>query len=179
MALEWLAGILGDAHTPEIEQAIEQEIGRGFVARKAFNELNAKYKTTSEQVAELEKVKTERDTSQAQLIEAQKKISTQSRDFAIDRELLQAGAVNVKAVRALLDDTKLSIDDSGKLTGLKEQVESLRKSDPWTFSKAAAGATTQTQLPLGGSPDNGTGAAKPTGDLNQQMNNLIRGKRSE
>lgn len=179
MALEWLAAILGAAHTPEIEQAIEQEIGRGFVARKAFNELNAKYKTVSEQAGDLEKIKSERDAAQTGLTEAQKKIALQSRDFAIDRELLQAGAVNVKAVRALLDDSKLTVDDSGKLGGLKEQIEGLRKSDPWTFSKSAASAAVQTQLPLGGSPQNGLGTAKPTGDLNQQMNDLIRGKRSE
>ena len=33
--LEWLKTVLGDAYTPEIDTAISQEIGKGFVARFA------------------------------------------------------------------------------------------------------------------------------------------------
>lgn len=30
--LEWLKTVLGDAYTPEIDTAVSQEIGKGFVA---------------------------------------------------------------------------------------------------------------------------------------------------
>ena len=35
MALEWLKTILGDKYTPEIDTAVSQEIGKGFVSRTA------------------------------------------------------------------------------------------------------------------------------------------------
>lgn len=35
--LEWLKTVLGDAYTPEIDTAVSQEIGKGFVARTDFN----------------------------------------------------------------------------------------------------------------------------------------------
>ena len=37
MALEWLKTILGDKYTPEIDTAVSQEIGKGFVSRTDFN----------------------------------------------------------------------------------------------------------------------------------------------
>ena len=37
MALEWLKTILGDMYTPEIDTAVSQEIGKGFVSRTDFN----------------------------------------------------------------------------------------------------------------------------------------------
>ena len=35
--LEWLKTVLGDAYTPEIDTAVSQEIGKGFVAKADFN----------------------------------------------------------------------------------------------------------------------------------------------
>ena len=40
--LEWLKTVLGDAYTPEIDTAVSQEIGKGFVARTDFNAKTAK-----------------------------------------------------------------------------------------------------------------------------------------
>ena len=39
MALEWLKPILGDGYTEEIDKAVSEQIGKGFVARADFNEL--------------------------------------------------------------------------------------------------------------------------------------------
>ena len=63
--LEWLKTVLGDAYTPEIDTAVSQEIGKGFVARTDFNAKTAK-------VTELEtEVKQLRDFFLAQVEELQ------------------------------------------------------------------------------------------------------------
>lgn len=59
MALEWLKTILGDKYTPEIDTAVSQEIGKGFVSRTDFNATSGKLKEAEAQVTQLtESVKT-------------------------------------------------------------------------------------------------------------------------
>ena len=52
--LEWLKTILGDAYTPEIDTAVSQEIGKGFVSRTDFNATSGKLKEAEAQVGTLE-----------------------------------------------------------------------------------------------------------------------------
>ena len=129
MALEWLKTILGDKYTPEIDTAVSQEIGKGFVSRTDFNATSGKLKEAEAQVTQLtESVKT-RDSQLEELKksagaseELQKQIETltqQNKDqkaaydkelatvklmAAVDAELTAAGAKNVTAVRAVLAD---------------------------------------------------------------------------
>ena len=129
MALEWLKTILGDAYTPEIDTAVSQEIGKGFVARTDFNNTSSKLKEAEAQVGQLtESVKT-RDSQLEELKksagaseELQKQIETltqQNKDqkaaydkelatvklmAAVDAELTAAGAKNITAVKAVLAD---------------------------------------------------------------------------
>lgn len=53
-------------------------------------------------------------------------------DKALDVALLSSRARDVKAVRALLDSDKIALDGD-KLTGLDEQLESLKKSHDYMF----------------------------------------------
>lgn len=55
MALEWLKPILGDGYTEEIDKAVSEQIGKGFVARADFNELKESKKSTDAQLAEANK----------------------------------------------------------------------------------------------------------------------------
>ena len=129
MALEWLKTILGDKYTPEIDTAVSQEIGKGFVARTDFNDKNSKVKELEAQVIQLtESVKT-RDTQLEELKKSagasedlQKQIDTltqQNKDqkaaydkelatvrlmAAVDAELTASGAKNNTAVKAVLAD---------------------------------------------------------------------------
>ena len=129
MALEWLKTILGDKYTPEIDTAVSQEIGKGFVSRTDFNATSGKLKEAEAQVTQLtESVKT-RDSQLEELKksagaseELQKQIvplTQQNKDqkaaydkelatvklmAAVDAELTAAGAKNVTAVRAVLAD---------------------------------------------------------------------------
>ena len=67
--LEWLKTVLGDAYTPEIDTAVSQEIGKGFVARTDFNAKTAKVTELETEVKQLrEGIKT-RDTQLSELTE--------------------------------------------------------------------------------------------------------------
>ena len=46
--LDWLKGILGEVYTKEIEEKVEAEIGKGFVARADFNAKNEELKQAKE-----------------------------------------------------------------------------------------------------------------------------------
>ena len=125
--LEWLKTVLGDAYTPEIDTAVSQEIGKGFVARTDFNTKTAKVTELETEVKQLrEGIKT-RDTQLSELKksagdneELTKQIETltqQNKDAkanydkelakvklmaAVDAELTAAGSKNNTAVRAVL-----------------------------------------------------------------------------
>ena len=69
--------------------------------------------------------KTLQDTSAANLVKLQ-------RDSAISAFLSDSKVKNAKAVKALLDDEKIVYKD-GELTGVKEQIESLQKTEAYLF----------------------------------------------
>lgn len=52
---------------------------------------------------------------------------------AIDSVLTSSKVRNTKAFKALLDMDTIKLDESGKLSGLHSQIESIRKSDPYLF----------------------------------------------
>lgn len=69
-------------------------------------------------------------------------------DFALDKELTKAQARNPKAVKALLDRDALKYD-KGKIIGLEEQLETLKKKEDSAFLFGSAAPmvqfTTQSQ----------------------------------
>jgi hypothetical protein len=62
----------------------------------------------------------------------EKQLKDQRFAFAIERAVAKADARNVKAVMALLDKTKISLDGEN-LLGFDEQVAALKESDPYLF----------------------------------------------
>ena len=66
----------------------------------------------------------------------------------IDFALLGARAKNTKAVRALLDESKISLDGENVL-GLKEQLEQVRKENPYLFGEKQSD---NPPPPAGGTP---------------------------
>jgi len=62
----------------------------------------------------------------------EKQLKEQRFAFAIERAVAKADARNVKAVVALLDASKISLDGEN-LIGFDEQVAALKKSDPYLF----------------------------------------------
>lgn len=66
--------------------------------------------------------------------EYEAKIITIKKDTAIDLKLKDEKAKNTKAVKALLDLTKVTLDGE-KLIGLDEQVKSLKETDSYLFGE--------------------------------------------
>jgi len=64
-------------------------------------------------------------------------ILTLNRDHALSDGLKAAGALNTRAIAGLLDMEKVTFAD-GKLTGLDEQIVTLKESDGYLFGDAAA-----------------------------------------
>ena len=62
----------------------------------------------------------------------EKQLKDQRFAFAVERAVAKADARNVKAVVALLDASKISLDGEN-LIGFDEQVAALKKSDPFLF----------------------------------------------
>ncbi len=129
MALEWLKTLLGAAYTPEIDTAVAQEIGKGFVARTDFNakaakvteleaevtQLRGDVKTRDAQLEELKKSAGDNADLKKQIedLTAQNKADKAAHDkelatvklmAAVDAELTAAGSKNNTAVKAVLAD---------------------------------------------------------------------------
>lgn len=62
----------------------------------------------------------------------EKQLKDQRFAFAVERAVAKADARNVKAVVALLDKTKISLDGEN-LLGFDEQIAALKESDPYLF----------------------------------------------
>lgn len=56
-------------------------------------------------------------------------------DNAVDSALTAAGAKNIRAVRALIDLSKVKLGDDGKLAGWDEALKSVHESDPYLFAE--------------------------------------------
>lgn len=65
----------------------------------------------------------------------QQELATTKRDYLTDLALTQAGAKNVKAVKALLDIDSLKLDKDGQLLGLDEQLKSVKSENDFLFNQ--------------------------------------------
>lgn len=160
MKLLWLKEIIGDAYTEDMDAAACQAIGKDFVARADFNAKNTRVKELEAQVGQLEEaakghakqldelkksagdneeLKKQIETLQqenANQKKAHEAEMTQLRlDNAIDAALTAAGAKNIKAVRALLDTSKVKVGEDGKLTGFDDLLSAVQKSDSYLFAE--------------------------------------------
>jgi hypothetical protein len=176
---EWLKKIIGDTYTEEMDKLVAKEIGNLFVSKENYDKVNddkkalvkaatdtaathaAELKKRDDQLTDLKKVdpaalqakigdleKANKDAADAHAAELGKiKLGG-----AITEKLRAAGAVNVKAVQALLDMTKISLDGEN-LLGIDEQLKTLKESEKWAFgAQQPAGST---RLPGGEPPAGG------------------------
>lgn len=147
MDLEFLRNIFGDKALTfaELETALKDNkdvkianlATGGYVDRGKFDALDAKNKTLSEQLAKLGDAKP--DELQAEIArlkseneQAEQRYRQTLLDHAVESRLMSEGAVDVKAVRALLDMNKVR-QDGEALFGLDEQITALKKDKPWAF----------------------------------------------
>lgn len=79
--------------------------------------------------AQLAELQTKYESEKAELEDS---LIAQRLKSGIELGMTQAGARNLKAAIALLDQTKLAIGEDG-VQGLKEQIEAIKKSDEYLF----------------------------------------------
>ena len=152
-----------------------------YIPKSKFNEVNEALKTANTEIAtrdtqladlkksakgnedlltKINELQTANTTTKA---EADKKIADLQKENAISEALYGAKARNPKAIKGMLDLTKVEFKD-GKVVGLDEQLAEIKKSDAYLFE---AVKTTPGFNPAA----DGSGEKTPS----QAMNDLIRG----
>lgn len=96
-----------------------------------LKDLSAKAKGNEELQATIDELK---KSAQEAETNYHNELAKQQKFFAIDKALTGAGALNNKAVSALLDLDKVEMKD-GSLTGLDEQLTALQESDSYLFKQ--------------------------------------------
>ena len=142
----------------EKKQGLETDFSESYREAQEFKELNTELEgvkgqlsQANEQIAgfkelDIEGVKQkaaewEQKYNQA-AEDSAREIEQLKFDFALDRELTKAQARNPKAVKALLDRDALKYD-KGKIIGLEEQLETLKKGEDSAFLFGSAAPTVQ------------------------------------
>ncbi len=141
-----------DAIMAENGKDIEKYKGEASEAKTSAEQLKSQLTDRDTQLEELKKVDaaglqakiTELQTANT---DAQKKheadLKAAKLEFALETHLVKEGAVNTKAVRALLDATKISLDGEN-LVGLDEQLKALKGKETWAFAQQQTPAQQQT-----------------------------------
>lgn len=151
MALDWLKTILGDTYSEDIDKKVSSEIGKAFVARSDFNALSDTKKSLETQIGERDKQldelkKVDAAGLQAEIARLQGENTKAKTDFdvqlkgiklkaALEARLAKEKAVDVTAVSALLDHSKISLDGEN-LIGVDDQIKALRDSKKWAFESS-------------------------------------------
>ena len=94
----------------------------------------ADLKKDAEKVPELKEKIEKMETSQADATKASEaKIAEVQKGYEVKLALAAAGAKNDKAVKALIDLEKVSLDATGKVIGLSEQLDALKEDESTSF----------------------------------------------
>lgn len=88
------------------------------------------------------------------------------KDYEIRLALNSANVRNEIAVRALLDLDKVSFDETGALTGLDEQLTTLKENESYLFNTEQTGTQPKDKVipPIGGNPKGGNAGQTETGE---------------
>jgi predicted nucleic acid-binding Zn-ribbon protein len=139
----------------------------GETAKTTLADLQKQIKDRDKQLETLKTSSGDNEALKKQITDLQEANKTAKADYEtnlkkvtlgskIETALLGAKAKNVKAVRALLDESKISLDKENVL-GLDDQIKALQKSDPDFFGEKKQD---NPPPPVGGGPA-GEGASDP------------------
>lgn len=98
----------------------------------------------------------------AQLTQAQEALSSAQKTGKLRAALGEFKPRDAELLLRLIDQSKVTVTETGEMTGLKDQVEALRQTSGYLFA--------DTPTDKGGAPAGGSGG----GDFN--MNDFLRGK---
>lgn len=168
-----------------IEEKVVKQVLTTMKAEKIYttSEENAdiRLKKSKEKIETLEEDIKEKNTkidSYKTIEEDKKKISDEletikkeaaDKDYniALDTVLKEANSKNNKLVKALLDKEKITFKD-GKLEGINEQLETIKKENDFLFEKKVKGI-----------PDFGTGGKTPTEPNDESVGTRLGKQRAE
>ncbi len=133
------------------QKVIDEIIDKEYVSKADYDAVSEENKTLKGTVADrdkqLEKLKTsagDNENLKKQIEDLQKLNADQKKayeaemaglrlDNAVDRALAAAGARNNKAVKGLIDMSKVKLGEDGSLVGFDEQLSEVKKSDGYLF----------------------------------------------
>ena len=167
--MEFLKGVIADELYAQLETELKGKevklanLASGdYIGKEKYEALEIKLNNATEQLntanAKLEGFDPNwKDTVAEAEKKAAEKVQQVMFDKALDVSLLSAKAKDIKAVRAMLELDKIEYDD-GKLSGLEEQLESLKENKGWAFDNPDDGVPTGTGM--GGAKKPGTAVTK-------------------
>ena len=135
----------------QVEDELNKILPEAWIPKSKFNELTeaeklakSQLEQTNKQLEELKKGSTLTEEQKKQLetlktqLEEQKathetEVKKLRMNHAVETELSKAKAKNLKAARALLDESKIVLGEDGTIAGLKEQLEAIQKDNAYLF----------------------------------------------
>ncbi len=129
---------------------------------KQLKDLGDKAKGNDDLTAEIDRLKQENKDTQT---EYENKLSQQAFDFALDKALSGAKAINAKAVRPFLDTENLKLDGD-KIIGLDEQLKTVKEKESYLFESDQQTKTPTIVNP--GNPNGGSNTPKNIADMTYQ-----------
>ena len=185
MAIKGLSELLEKWKKEEIKDAtaFETELTKGglyegYIPKDKFDEKNTEAKNLQEQleaqtklVNELKEKGNLSDEYRRQIDELKASLEQKDKDYraeitgmrkssAIEKALSEAKAREAKAVMPYLDQAKILVNDDGSVTGLKEQLEAVKKDHSFLFEETSTnpdGNSGGRRSPLWGSGSDGGG----------------------
>ncbi len=148
---EFIALGITEELAAKAEKASLEEL-KGYVEKSKHDEVVEENKTLKTSVSDRDKQLETLKASAGDNEELKKQIETMKQqnadqekahkaelaqlrlDNAIENALTAAGAKNSKAVKALLDVSKVKLGEDGKLSGWDEQIKAIQKSDGYLFN---------------------------------------------
>ena len=149
--VEFIALGITEELAAKAEKASLEEL-KGYVEKSKHDEVVEENKTPKTSVSDRDKqletlkapagdneeLKKQIETMKQQNAEQEKahkaELAQLKLDNAIENALTVAGAKNSKAVKALLDVSKVKLGEDGKLTGWDDQIKAIQKSDAYLFN---------------------------------------------
>ena len=149
--VEFIALGITEELAAKAEKASLEEL-KGYVEKSKHDEVVEENKTLKTSVSDRDKQLETLKASAGDNEELKKQIETMNQqnaeqekahkaelaqlrlDNAIENALTVAGAKNSKAVKALLDVSKVKLGEDGKLSGWDDQIKAIQKSDAYLFN---------------------------------------------
>lgn len=144
---------LDEATADKVVAAWNSELNGKFVPKERLDEKIAELKSANEAIAQrdsqikkLGETAGDNEALKAQIadLKKQNEVDAQKREAELKATRIKLAAVSslsdaqdADLVYSQLDATKITLDEKGKISGLKEQVEELKKTKPFLFKTDA------------------------------------------